>query len=252
MRRQEEFLLNFLLNNGIYKRKCQNGVIKKVPISKKDVQSMLYDNGNEIKKAFTHKDYDSVNNYEDYELIGDRIIKGDFVPYIETNYDIKRKNHKQVIATIEKWYFSTLVFSKIAIELGLKPMIIHSHDTKIDNSILEDIFESFIGLLYEMFVTYNVEDPRQQIQNIVYRIFDKTKFNVDNFKIYESYRTQVKELGDKKGFKVNYKSIDSMGFVKVISVYISGIFYALGKGDTVEVAKENAAQKAYNKLIKEY
>jgi len=97
------------------------------------------------KKAFTHETYDPNNNYEELETLGDSIIKPIFIDYVMRSYDNLTSSQ---ITNMVIYYLSGDFMVNLANKLGLSKYILCKID--ISNSIIEDVFESFIGCLYKL------------------------------------------------------------------------------------------------------
>jgi dsRNA-specific ribonuclease len=115
-------------------------------VKEKQVETLLTENVMDIwYKAFTHETFDLNNNYEQLETIGDRVLELPFVKYILMKYpDLTSKE----ITLIKSHYMSKLFQGSTSRKLGFQPWIRIAEGISTI-SVLEDVFESFAGALFE-------------------------------------------------------------------------------------------------------
>jgi dsRNA-specific ribonuclease len=132
----KKFITDLLLISGV-KSKYVDKMITDENIS-------LYENG------FTNKDYDVVNNYEFMELLGDVTCNKIIVWYLKKRFPIlNNTDGVKVMARLRINLVSGKHFAAIAKKLGFLPYISYTNETMNEkqlNSILEDVFEAFIGI----------------------------------------------------------------------------------------------------------
>jgi len=110
--------------------------------------------------SFTHKSYDSVNNYEYYETLGDVTLNKCVVWYFHKRFPSIRtsENPSRVMTSLKTKNISKFVFSKLAEFLQLEKYIRYRpiFDVKkrrnimIDNKMKTDVFESLFGTLEDI------------------------------------------------------------------------------------------------------
>jgi ribonuclease-3 len=118
------------------------------PVAKEDIIHKII-NSNTLsmwKKAFTHETIDLNDNYEQLETIGDRVLELCFLKYLLRKFpDLS----PQEITELKSKYMSKIYQGTTSRKLGF------GNWTRVGNdissiSILEDVFESFFGALFEI------------------------------------------------------------------------------------------------------
>lgn len=98
------------------------------------------------KKAFTHETIDLNDNYEQLETIGDRVLELSFLKYLLRKFpDL----NPQEITELKSKYMSKIYQGTTSRKLGFGDWIRVGNDIS-SISILEDVFESFFGALFEI------------------------------------------------------------------------------------------------------
>jgi dsRNA-specific ribonuclease len=181
-----------------------------------DKESML-----EFSRAFTHKTWSRSFNYERYEFLGDTIINDAVAHYINVSFP-----HIQNVAwmtrikhsLISKKYLAGLAHKARFLEFirygdELKPILACSYEkanaslNKEYLSILEDVFEAFIGALRNIVDKNTVDGIGGVIgRNMVYTFLDNKTISVDYDDIFDP-KSRLKEIFDKYhwGFSVRKK-----------------------------------------------
>jgi len=98
------------------------------------------------KKAFTHETIDLNDNYEQLETIGDRVLELTFLKYLLTKFP---ELTPQEITELKSKYMSKVYQGTMSRKLGFGDWIRVGNDVS-SLSILEDVFESFFGALFEI------------------------------------------------------------------------------------------------------
>jgi dsRNA-specific ribonuclease len=119
------------------------------------LEHYLSDDSMEIwKQAFTHESYDPEpsNNYEPLETEGDRVLDLVFTSYIMKYYKqyLKKEITPQFITNLKHYYMSKMQQGELSEKLNLPSQILISPLITIDINIVEDLFESFFGALYQI------------------------------------------------------------------------------------------------------
>lgn len=199
-------------------------------------------------EAFTHKSYANENNlkynYERLEFLGDSAID-----WVVTNnlYNFEKKSDEGSLSLIRSNLVKKQTLAKCCIDMGLDKFIKFGKGAKnnISNeSIYEDVFESFIGAV-----------ARDQGIKKVIKIIEKTVmkyYKNSEFKVEKDYKTQLQELLQSKGINPpEYQKIttDHSKIKKVIVLY-DGCVYGSGDGLNFKEAEQNAAKDALDKLIR--
>jgi len=243
------------------------GIIKKGKLKDEYVDLLISEKAmKEYNKAFTHKSADPFNNYENYEQLGDALYGHFIVYYYYRRYpQLLCPNGVKVVAKAKTKFGSKQVFSKIALKLGFWDYITVSFDERNSNreSILEDVFESFIGCTeallnkqFNLIIGYS----------LIYDILENICNEIDmpcQYSLLENFITILKEIGDKKegGLdKIDYRyetviTKDKYNRIRaIVTATINGIKLDIGKGEssTKDKSKEAASEDAVNFLKNNY
>ena len=197
-----------------------------------------------LKKTLTHKSFDSKNNYEKLEFLGDRIL----------GFVISKKlielypNQKE--GTLDKKLASLVNKNQcleIAKSLNLEKFILvgnKNSNSKIENKILADSIEALIGAIYydkgfdvaEKFILNNWKNFINLSEET--KIDSKTKlqeYSLKKFKSLPIYKL-ISSTGPKH--KPNF----------VISVKLKDTKFYEGSGYSKKKAEQNAAKKLLDSL----
>ena len=206
--------------------------------------NIKFKNINYLKKSITHKSYDSINNYEKLEFLGDRIL----------GFVISKKlielypNEKEGILDKK---LASLVNKNQCIEvakfLELEKYILTGNKnskTKIENKIIADSIEAIIAAIY-----YDKGFPASE--KFILSMW-KNFINLSGTTIIDS-KTKLQEYSLKK-FKMLpiYKLISSSGPRHrpnfKISVRLKDTKVFDGSGDSKKKAEQNAAKKLLDNI----
>ena len=207
--------------------------------------NVKFKNINILKKAITHKSYDSENNYEKLEFLGDRILG--FV--ISKKLIDLYKDEKEGV--LDKKLASLVNKNKcleVAKELNLDKFILvgnkKNKKNKIENKIISDSIEAIIAAIY-------YEKGIEFTENFILRIWKKY-LNLSNITIIDA-KTKVQEYSLKKFKSLPvYKFISNTGLKHKpkfnIAVKLKDTKFYEGIGDSKKKAEQNAAQKLLKNL----
>ena len=201
--------------------------------------NVKFKNINILKKAITHKSYDSENNYEKLEFLGDRILG--FV--ISKKLIDLYKDEKEGV--LDKKLASLVNKNKcleVAKELNLDKFILvgnkKNKKNKIENKIISDSVEALIAAIY-------YEKGIEFTENFILSIW-KNYLNLSNITIIDA-KTKLQEYSLKKFKSLPvYKFISSTGLKHKpkfkIAVKLKDTKFFEGIGDSKKEAEQNAAQ----------
>tara|TARA_B100002051_G_scaffold223345_1_gene217854 strand:+ start:141 stop:806 length:666 start_codon:yes stop_codon:yes gene_type:complete len=196
-----------------------------------------------LVQAITHKSYNSKNNYEMLEFLGDRVLG------LSISKKLIELYPRDKVGILDK-KLSNLVNKNICYQVGTKLMlnefILIGNSKKkimnIENKIISDVCESIIGAIYL--------DKGFKISNeFVLKIW-KEYLNISNETLIDP-KTRLQEFSLKK-FKVlpEYKIISNTGPkhkpIFKIGVKIKNTKFIYSNGSS----KKNAEQAAANLLLK--
>ena len=210
--------------------------------------NIKFKNLNLIKKAITHKSYDSENNFEKLEFLGDRILG----LVISIKLIELYPNEKEGI--LDKKLASLVNRNKcleIGKNIGLSQFIVvgKQFNKKITNNIfvnkiVSDCMEALIGAIY-------YEKGFKFTQKFVLNCWKKYLDHSDN--TFIDSKTKLQEYSLKFFKKLpNYKFISSTGpkhnpKFKMAVKLENTIFYE-GVGESKKKAEQNAAKNLLNTL----
>ena len=205
-------------------------------------------------------------NYERLEFIGDSIIKPILTDYI-TSYFINQ--NEGFLSKLRSRLEKTQFFSNLTKLLNLKDYILISRqyeetDTRNTNlSIMEDVFEAFIGALYL--------DAKEQkdcgyafkvIHDLIYNIFESDTFNLDlrKMSIDDNYKDKLNSFCNMNKLPqpvYKLKDVQSITSKRGNNMYkyneytvlvIVREFEATGKSKTKKDAEQKAALNMLNMI----
>tara|TARA_Y100000590_G_scaffold290132_1_gene326580 strand:- start:1150 stop:1812 length:663 start_codon:yes stop_codon:yes gene_type:complete len=197
-----------------------------------------FKNINLLKKSLTHKSYDSNDNYEKLEFLGDRVLGLiiskkliDLFPD-ETEGSLDKK-------------FASMVNKNRCCEIGKKILLDKyilirksKNKRKVENKIISDCCEALIGAIYLDKGFYFVEkfilriwDEHIKSAHITF-IDSKTKLQELSLKIHKKLPTYklVSNTGPKH--KPNFK----------VAVKLNNTDFTEGNGSSIKKAQQNAAE----------
>tara|TARA_B100000475_G_scaffold145897_1_gene107800 strand:- start:43 stop:702 length:660 start_codon:yes stop_codon:yes gene_type:complete len=214
-----------------------NNLQKKINIKFKSI--------NYLKKAITHKSYDSLNNYEKLEFLGDRILGLVISKKLIELYPDQKEGvlDKRLASLVNK--NRCLEVSK---NIGLEKFILignKSNKSKIENKILSDCIEALIGAIY---YDKGFEASEKFILNM-WRSF----ISSSDVSIVDS-KTKLQEYSLKKFKSLPiYKLVSSSGPKHkpkfTISVKLKNTKFFEGSGNSKKKAEQSAAKILLDSLI---
>ena len=225
------------------------------------IKEMYYLNYHDSNYVFIQN-----TNYERLEFIGDSIIKPILTDYI-TSYFINQ--NEGFLSKLRSRLEKTQFFSNLTKLLNLKDYILISRqyeetDTRNTNlSIMEDVFEAFIGALYL--------DAKEQkdcgyafkvIHDLIYNIFESDTFNLDlrKMSIDDNYKDKLNSFCNMNKLPqpvYKLKDVQSITSKRGNNMYkykeytvlvIVREFEAIGKSKTKKDAEQKAALNMLNMI----
>ena len=210
--------------------------------------NVKFKNINILKKAITHKSYDSENNYEKLEFLGDRILGLVISKKLIDLY----KDEKEGV--LDKKLASLVNKNKcleVAKELNLDKFILvgnkknkKNKKNKIENKIISDSVEALIAAIY-------YEKGIEFTENFILSTW-KNYLNLSNITIIDA-KTKLQEYSLKKFKSLPvYKFISNIGPKHkpkfMIAVKLKDTKFYEGIGDSKQKAEQNAAQMLLKNL----
>jgi ribonuclease III len=204
--------------------------------------SIKPNNAHLYELAFLHESYSNENDlsecYERLEFLGDAVL--DLV-VSEFLYEMDSNLTEGHLTRIRSNYVCKKALYTYSMELGLDKYIklggsLELSKREID-SIISDVFESFVGALY---LDLGLEAVKEFLsQTVIPHIKDENVFFYD-------YKSELKELCDQDSFEITYEIIKEEGephnktFTMV--AIINGKNYGKGLGGSKKEAEQNAAK----------
>jgi ribonuclease-3 len=206
--------------------------------------NIKFKNLNYLKKSVTHKSYDSVNNYEKLEFLGDRILGLVISKKLIELYPNEKEGvlDKKLASLVNK--NRCLEIAKI---IDLEKYILvgnKNKKNKIETKIVADSIEALIGAI---FYDKGLERSEKFILNMW-----KNFINSSDLTIVDS-KTKLQEYSLKK-FKLLpiYKLVSSSGPKHkpkfTISVKLKDTKFFESSGDSKKKAEQNAAKKLLDNI----
>ena len=200
---------------------------------------------NYLKKAITHKSYDSLNNYEKLEFLGDRVLGLVISKKLIELYPDQKEGvlDKRLASLVNKNRCLD-----VAKNIGLEKFILignKSKKSKIENKIISDCIEALIGAIY---YDKGFEASEKFILNMW-----KSFINSSEVSIVDS-KTKLQEYSLKKFKSLPiYKLVSSSGPKHkpkfTISVKLKNTKFFEGSGNSKKKAEQSAAKILLDSLI---
>lgn len=196
--------------------------------------------------AFLHQSYSNENNlnecYERLEFLGDAALDLVVSEYL---YNLNSQLTEGHLTRMRANYVCKKALYTYSIELGLDQHIKLGVGVELTsrevNSIISDVFESFIGALY-------LDLGLDGVKNFLYRTVIPHIENEDIF--FYDYKSELKQICDGEGKNIVYELINEEGpphnKTFTISVLINERNSGTGMGGSKKEAEQNAARMALN------
>ena len=223
---------------------CFDNICEKINLNYKNIDYYY--------EAFVHPSFANEHNldfqYERLEFLGDAILD-----FLVGEYIYKTKNIKEGDMTkLRAKYVCEQANAEYTEELNLQNCLLVGKGAKKQgedkkNSVLGNLFESFLGAVY---LDLGMNEARRILEIIV---FPKIKFNTVNF--FVDYKSKLQEYIQAESRKsVEYKLVHEEGpsHNKTLEVIVIHEDTKLGKGigKTKKEAEQMAAKDALTKLAK--
>ena len=209
---------------------------KKIGINFKDKKLLI--------KSLTHKSFNSNNNYEKLEFLGDRVL-GLIISktLLEIFPDDSEGSLDKKLASLVNRKKCTEISKKLNLENFILTGNAKSKKNKIEDKIISDTCEALIGAIY-------LDQGLSSVEKFILK-FWKSSFNL-SLKDQVDAKTKLQEYSLKKYKSLpKYKLLSSSGphhkpvFKISVSIEDSKTFNATG------FSKKDAEQKAAAKILKE-
>lgn len=206
------------------------GLLKQSGVSKKYIGVLTTDDCmKEFTKAFTHKTIDPINNYEYYETLGDATTNKIVVWYYHRRFPELFNNPGggnmgpvAIMARLKQEGVSKRAYSSFSERLGFWEHVIATDEAKKSRkSILEDLFESFVGCL-EHLIDSKIQEycGYAVVYTFMKGIMDGIDINISREALYDEKSLLNEQINSfpRGRISVNFISIDrSIGDSKFLS-----------------------------------
>lgn len=208
--------------------------------------------------AFTHVSSNSHKNYEVFEQLGDITLNKFLVWYFHTRFaNFNSTFGVKIVARLRIKYGSKQFLAELADKLGFWKWIKISESVSYGKklSILEDVFEAFIG------ATESIIDQRISMglgyvstYNILKKLFDDIPIDISYEQLFDA-KTRLKELFDvnkdtlgticydfEKDHKTGFSNVSIFRTVNGEKIYITSGSSEVNKPTAEQIASENALE----------
>ena len=199
-------------------------------------------NMNLYYQAFTHSSYTNENpsypNYERLEFLGDAVLEIIISDYLYKEWHLEEGTMTKMRAN----YVCEKACATYARDLNFESDVRIGNNEEINDTIIADIFEAFIGALY---LDKGFDFTSKLVMNIIKPYIDK---NV-NFLI--DYKSALQEKIQSIKKTVTYEVIEESGpahnkkFTSVVKV--DDIILGKGTGNSKKASEQEAAKDALSK-----
>lgn len=198
------------------------------------------------KTAFTHTSYsnehENCESYERLEFLGDAVLE-----LIISDYLYNEKHLEEGIMTkMRASYVCEEACATYAKELHFnKYILLGSGELEANETILADVFESFIGATY---LDQGFDFTNKLVLNII------TKYIKQGRDFLHDYKSELQELVQTVKKSVIYEVIDEQGPAHdktfTCQVKVDNLVMGVGRGSSKKSAEQEAAKVALSKQVK--
>lgn len=196
--------------------------------------------------AFTHTSYsnehENCESYERLEFLGDAVLE-----LIISDYLYNEKHLEEGIMTkMRASYVCEEACATYAKELHFdKYILLGSGELEANETILADVFESFIGATY---LDQGFDFTNKLVLNII------TKYIKQGRDFLHDYKSELQELVQTVKKSVIYEVIDEQGPAHdktfTCQVKVDNLVMGVGQGSSKKSAEQEAAKVALSKQVK--
>ncbi len=199
------------------------------------------------KTAFTHTSYsnehDNIESYERLEFLGDAVLE-----VIISDYLYNEKHLEEGIMTkMRASYVCEEACATYSKELKFDDYILlGSGEAEANETILADVFESFVGATY---LDQGFSFTKELVLGII------VKYIKSEIDFLHDYKSELQELVQTVKKSVIYEIIDEQGPAHdktfTCQVKVDNLVMGIGKGSSKKQAEQEAAKVALSKQVKE-
>ena len=196
-------------------------------------------------KAFTHTSYsnehENKESYERLEFLGDAVLE-----LIISDYLFNEKKLEEGIMTkMRASYVCEEACATYSKKLGFeKYILLGSGEIEANETILADVFESFVGATY---LDQGFKFTKNMVLNII------TNYIKNGVDFLHDYKSELQELVQTVKKSVIYEIIDESGPAHdrtfTCQVKVDNLIMGKGKGSSKKQAEQEAAKEALSKQV---
>ena len=196
--------------------------------------------------ALTHSSYANEHNKEDYErleYLGDAVLELVMSEYFYKNTELKegemtKRRSRYVCEEACATYSKELKFDDY--------ILLGSGEAEANETILADVFESFVGATY---LDQGFSFTKELVLGII------VKYIKSEIDFLHDYKSELQELVQTVKKSVIYEIIDEQGPAHdktfTCQVKVDNLVMGIGKGSSKKQAEQEAAKVALSKQVKE-
>lgn len=196
----------------------------------------------EYDMAFTAKDADEKNNYENFEQIGDVTANKFIIWYAYKRFpQLKCPDGVAVVSRLRINYGAKATFSRIGDRLGFWPFITATEEQRsvAKKSLIEDCFEAFIGCTeFLLDQSTRVGVGYAVAYDILTSIFDEEEISLKYENLYDGL-TRLKEVFD----AFHYTKLGSYAILttkdRETKLNTSVVYLSRGQARATPITKDN-------------
>lgn len=198
--------------------------------------------------ALIHESYSNENgldeSYERLEFLGDTVLDLVVSEYLYKKYDQLKEGQ---LTRIRANYVCKKALYTYSVETGLDKYVKFGVGAQLSrremDSVISDVFESFLGALY---LDLGLENVEKFLEKTVLPHIDRKDI------FFYDHKSELKQLCDKNGDSVVYQLIDEIGpphkKIFTMAVLLNGEICGKGVGGSKKEAEQKAAQVALEKI----
>jgi len=202
-------------------------------------------NMNLYYQAFTHSSYTNENpgfqNYERLEFLGDAVLEIIISDYLYKEMHLEEGTMTKMRAN----YVCEKACATYAKDLKFEEDIKLGNNEEVNDTILADVFEAFIGAIY---LDKGFEFVNKLIMGIIVEYINK------DINFLRDYKSELQEKVQTVKKSVIYEVIEETGpshnkeFTSIVKV--DGIILGKGIGSSKKISEQEAARDALSKEVK--
>lgn len=197
-------------------------------------------------QAFTHTSYSNENedceSYERLEFLGDAVLELIISDYLYNEESLE----EGIMTKMRASYVCEEACATYSRELGFTKYIrLGSGEIEANETILADVFESFVGATY---LDQGIDFTKEMVLKII------TKYMNKGTDFLHDYKSELQELVQTVKKSVIYETIDEKGpahdRIFTCQAKVDNIIMGVGTGSSKKQAEQEAAKEALSKQVK--